>query len=279
MTAFFAAVLVAALQVGTIQVFVDPGFEIFLDSKPMGTSAGRGLQISDVAPGEHIISVKTPWGTSLSQKVNVLEGEILAVPIAALGLRTRPRGDESTVVVQPFKTTAATCELAMGAARVTGKPAELQLDHVPSGPVRATLRCGSKTAAMDLTLAPGRLLTLQADLPSGKLKVVGDESRITQMKVRTAEDIIMAMSLPMTWKKVIIASLTPGVSISSITQQGDRAVTISVTASGYSSAYAFYRKLDDHPDVQDVSQVSSRYLRAGDGYELTFRTIFRNRAE
>lgn len=275
MTNFLAAILLAALQVGTIQVFVDPGFEIFLDSRPMGTSAGRGLQISDVAPGDHVVTVKTPWGTSLSQKVNVLEGQILAVPIAALGLRTRPRGDESTVVMQPVKTTAATCDLAMGAAHVTGKPAELQLDHVPSGPYRATLTCGSKSAAMDMTLAPGRVITLQADLSAGRMKVVADDSRITQMKVRTAEDVIMAMSLPMTWRKAIVSSLTPGVSISSITQQNDRTAMISVTAGGYSAASAFYRKLDGHPDVADISQVSSRYLRAGDGYELVFRATFK----
>jgi hypothetical protein len=273
-----AAVLFAASQVGTIQVFVDPGFEVFLDSHSMGVSAGQGLQINDVAPGEHVVTVKTSWGTSLGQRVTVVAGQISKVPVASLGLRTRPRGDDSTVVVQVLKTTAVVCDLAMGSQKISKKPSELQFDKVPSGPYRVALTCGGRSATTDITLAPGRLITLQADLATGRMTVTSDESRITQMKVRGPAEVIMAMDLPIAWRRALAGAVVPGITVSTISQLSDRKAKVVLKTIDLASIQGFAVSLSSSPEVVEVNSdydYQYRYQATRDGYELSLIVTFR----
>lgn len=269
-----AALVIAATQFGAIQVNVDAGLEVYLDSRLMGKATPTGLRIVDVPVGAHTISVKTSWGSAIGYNVTVAQGKTSNVQVAAIGLRTRTRGEDSTIEVK-VETQAPACDLVIGTDRVTKAPAELRIEHLRPGATNVNVKCAGKTASMDIYLGTGRLLTLQANFATGKMQVLSDESRVTQMTVQTPSDMIMRMSLPVDWKRALISAIVPGARLSSIRQISDSAVEAII--SGNSSAvFKAMSAMQDDERVYSVQAGRYKYPDQSNGdYEIPIRVTFK----
>lgn len=274
LTSIAALFVIAAMQVGAIHVFVEPGFEVLLDSRPIGMStAGEGgLQIREVPVGEHEVAVKTPWGKLITSKVSVVGGVTADISISSLGLRGRTRGDDSTVEVQ-VTSPAPACELSVGNERVAGASDELKIDHLRPGRYRVTVKCGSKMATTDIQLAAGRIVTLHADVNTGKIRMLNDRPRITAVNVPTAQDTIMRLPLPIGWRRVFASALVPGVKASSITQLNDVRAEAVFMVPDYSAGSAVVERLRDREEVHEVLVEDYRQYR--EGMQIRLRVLFR----
>lgn len=273
LTSLAALFVIAATNVGVIHVFVEPGFDVFLDSRLIGksTSSEGGLQIREVPAGDHEVTVKGPYGRAIASRVTVFAGNTAGVSISSLGLRSRG-ADESTVEVQ-VQAPSNTCDLFVGGERMVSTDNEMRVDHLKPGQYRILLTCGSRSASINLSLPAAKILTLHADLATGKMKVIGDRPRITSVVVPTAEDAIMRMPLPVKWKRVFAGSLVAGVKAKQITQVNDVRASAVYVAPDYSTMEQVADRIRSRDEVDSVYIEDSRLTR--DGYVFQLRVTFR----
>lgn len=273
LTSIAALFILAATHVGVIHVFVEPGFDVYLDSRPIGksTSSEGGLQIREVPAGEHEVTVKGPTGRAISSRVTVFAGNTAGVSISSLGLRSRG-ADESMLEVQ-VQASSATCQLLVGGERIISSDTEMRADHLKPGQYRILLTCGSRSASINLSLPAGRILTLHGDLATGRIKVIGDRPRITSVVVPAAEDAIMRMPIPVRWKRVFAAALSAGVKAKQITQVNDIRASAVYVAPDYSAMEEVAERIRARDEVETV--YIEDYRRTADGLVFQMRVTFR----
>lgn len=250
-------------QVGSVHILVESGDTISMDGREVGVSsaAAGGLLLTDVPVGDHEIVVRAPGGGSATARITVSFGMTTTVPISSLGLRIHARSNDSTVEVQvPAESTR--CELVIGNDRV-------RCAHT------IAVTCGEKHASADVDIPAAKLVTLQADLATGKLHVVGRRDRVTAVLVPTPADKIMRLDLPFTWKRAIAAPLTTGVQPNSIEQKGGMRVEAKFSVQGFdeSPAEEFLSRLRERPEVETAYVSTSDYRR--DGMSFTLSITFR----
>lgn len=277
MLTLLAVILMAQAQppqVGAIHILVEAGDTVFLDSRAMGmssTSAG-GMLINNVPIGEHEVIVRTPAGGNAVTRVVVQFGETSTISISSLGLRTRSRGTDAAVEMQVGQQTTP-CDLRVGTDHVTAAGEELRIDHVHPGTQKVAIACGNKTAAADVEIAPGKIVTFAADLTAHKLRVVGERDRVTAMVVPTVQDAIMRLDLPFSWKRAIAATLSPGMRPKSIVRKGMVVQAFFVTPDS-EAAGNMAAQLKDRSEVQAVYLTVTEYTK--DGYVFMFLITFRS---
>ena len=215
--------------------------------------------------------MSAPWGNAVTSKVTVVAGNTAGVSISSLGLRGR-RADDSMIELQ-MPSASAACELLVGGERLVVSDTETRVDHLKPGQYRILLTCGSRTAAINLSLPAGRILTLHADLKTGHIKVIGDRSRITSVTVPTAEDAIMRMPLPVTWRRVFAGALVAGVKAKTITQMNDRRANAIYVAPDYSLMSEVVERIQSREEVERVQVENYRATQEGVVFQL--RVIFR----
>jgi hypothetical protein len=276
MLTLLAVILMAQAQppqVGAIHILVEAGDTVFLDAREMGMSstAAGGMLINNVPVGEHEVIVRTPAGGNAVTKVVVQVGETSMISISSLGLRTRSRGTDAAVEMQVGQQSTP-CDLRVGTDHVTAAGEELRIDHVHPGPQKVAIACGARSAAADVEIAPGKIVTFAADLTAHKLRVVGERDRVTSMVVPTVQDAIMRLDLPFSWKRTIAATLSPGMRPKSITQKGMIAEAYFVTPD-WEAANNMAMQLKERSEVQTVYVSVTEYTK--DGYVFLFRITFR----
>jgi hypothetical protein len=266
--------VVTPAQVGSLHILVEPGDAVFLDGRQVGTSsvAAGGMMLENVPVGNHEIVVRTPAGGSSSSKVSVVASTTSTVTISSLGLRGRARGEDTTIAVQ-VTSDSPRCDLTVGADTIAGTPSEIRIEHVRAGRQKVTLACGTKRATGDVDVAPAKVITLQADLATGKIKTIHEEDRITSIYVPTVQDTIMRMDLPFLWKRAIAATLAPGVKPRSISRSGTLSVTITYIAANYRDIDDTVEALRERSEVQRISRLDYQYRR--DGITVTVLILFR----
>lgn len=263
-------------QVGSIHILVEPGDAVFLDGRQVGVSstASGGFTIESVPIGDHEVTIKTPSGGSVSKKLSVYIAQTTTITISSLGLRTRARGDDASVEIQALSG-VGTCELVVGAERVSAPAEDLRMDHVRPGPQNVTVTCGDKKASGSLDVPPGKIVTVMADLATSKLKIVNERNRVTAVYVPTVEDYIMRLDLPFSWKRAVAATLVPGVKPKNISRQGMVQLFVSYTGPSYGAIQEVADRLRERREVKTVYTKDYDYLRTGGvewGFIITFES-------
>ena len=248
--------VVAPQQTGSIHVVVEPNAAVFLDGHQVGISSPEagGFVIEQVPLGAHDIVVRTSYGGAANAKVTVNIAQTSTVSISSLGLRTRTRGDDSTIELQVV-TDRPTCDLQVGMDRVSGAPADLHVERVRPGPQHVTVACGDRQVTNDVDIPASKIVTIAADPARRTLRVVASRDRITTMYVPTVADSIMRMDLPFTWKRAVAASVVAGAHPKVIARgryRPNSQIEAEFLFDTYGSMVAFVGQLRDRTEVSTV---------------------------
>jgi hypothetical protein len=268
--------------VGSIQVMVEPGATVFLDGRQTGisTSAMGGFSIEEVPVGDHEVTIRTSYGGGVSKRVMVNQGQTTTITISSLGLRSRTRGDDATIEVQAAVPGSTNCELVVGTEKAGGTAEDLRIDHVHPGPQPVDVRCGDKRASGTIDVPPGKIVTVQADMATSKLKIINERARVTAVYVPTTEDAIMRLDLPFTWKRAVAASIVAGVKPKSVSRSGMVKLDITMSGPSYNAIEQFAERLKERKEVKTVYLKDWNYAssshRDSDGVSMSYIVTFEN---
>jgi hypothetical protein len=269
-------------QVGSIQIMVEPGAAVFLDGRQAGisSSAMGGFNIEEVPVGDHDVTIRTSYGGGVSKRVMVNQGQTTTITISSLGLRSRTRGDDATIEVQATIPGSTNCELAVGTEKAAGAAEDLRIERVRPGSQPVDVRCGDKRASGTIEVPPGKIVTVQADMATSRLKIINERARVTAVYVPRVEDAIMRLDLPFTWKRAVAASVVAGVKPKSVSRSGMVKLDITMTGPSYSAIEQFAERLKERNEVKTVYlkdwDYTSSSHRDSDGVKMSFIVTFEN---
>ena len=275
--AFALLMLVTYQPAGALHLLVESGNEVLIDGRSAGytSDAAGGFLLDWIAVGEHEILIKTPEGATVPLKVRIADGELTTVQVSSLGLHAgRPRGTDSTIIVEELKTGSRRCTLAVDEASISDLKDQLKLEKIAPGKHTVLVICGSSRASSEMDIPSSAIVRVVADFESGRVRNVNEKPRAPMISVPTPADDIMALDLPLTWKRAIAGSLVSGIHVETVRRDGDGDVLGTFTAPSWDALEDFVRGLKRQDEVRRVETIRYGWIPNGIRFRIliTFRT-------
>jgi len=227
------AVVSADGAAGNLFVRISAGFEVIVDGASAGMSSADqgGALISNLAPGQHKVIVRSSDGREGTFAVSINEGETTSIDVSPLGLRRKlvtAAGDELSVV--NVLCIPQGCSAQFRGATANATEEDIGFDSIPAGQHSLIVTRGKNSLRMRVDVPAGSIVTVQADFTSSSIRTVETRRRPVRVQVAEANDALTPLPVPAYWKSAIRGVLPSGALVidASLAQGNGVRVTVRV---------------------------------------------------
>ena len=167
---------------GDIQIFCEPGLDVYLDNEFMGTSTEKqdGFFLIDVRKGARTIRVEKNGFVPNSLQVEVTDfpievriGRLVPNPAASSGARPTPIPVKNPVGNLVVTSAPQNCTIEIDGRTETKETPQLWIDGLDAGDHAISFsKPGYETISGVVTIVPGAEITVRGNLFEGKIETV-----------------------------------------------------------------------------------------------------------
>lgn len=254
-----ALLLLAGSLVGRLEIVNAPTDAIILvdGQETTGQLVGRRVVVSGLEPGTHEIRIRMAgYGDSAPHKVEIRPGDIAVLTLSPLSLlgRSKLGAEAGDVRVTLSK---VPCTMRIGGKTIAAASAQTTAKNITAGAQTLDISCGGQQVRQSVDVRAGQVAIVEADIASGKVRVLRHEPRSRQITVEEPRpQVTAARDVPEEWTRAITETLDGGVREAKISRLGPTSVRVELRCRGQHSVTNAVGKLKRHRDVQDVTPVS-----------------------